>query len=359
MSSLEEQRKRRVSIRPNGKIRPVPKNTSAEISFDDIQQGNVMANFQGEYDFGRYYKAKNIDTLLKSQFPINPQTRRAILRDQIETYSASLNGNMNGTHVPPSFNSLYPRLPIGLHAAAQPVNTLVRFRTLAGRNYTDTFRTDQAMSSLVQRFNEFRNRPEVLGFIDFVGIPLRESAHPDQNQPVSFLLYPFLSLTSGYRNVSKDLSRPLGDFNIHNDPNMDLFVVPRQSRVGLLSIMINHPESYEALYSIPHPEVSDSDWENTLNDKWIAIRNEVSAFIVGAFVSWLTDHQNEYSMYKYSQFSGTLLDYTEVLLKQALEVFEKKINEVVEEYNKLAGGKRKQRKQAKKTKKTRKNRRSQ
>jgi hypothetical protein len=79
---------------------PVPKNTSNALSLGSstIVNGNTMINFQGEKDFGRYYKKKNFNKFeFKDGFKKNPYTRVNIdpTAPNTYTYIANVPANLN------------------------------------------------------------------------------------------------------------------------------------------------------------------------------------------------------------------------------------------------------------------------
>jgi hypothetical protein len=410
----ENRARRRVLLRPNGKIRSIPRktqkrtnsgesyleNTAAEISFENIQQGNVMANFHNSYDHGRYYHAKNIPDIL-SRYGYDPHTRRPLTRNQITTYSASINGDMTGVQVPPDYNTLYPSpsrssviptslppllprpvgippqlpRPVGIPPlsstrvlpslpppAARPVS--ISFLMLTGTRFNNVpFQSNDPMYRVVERFQELRGVNPIRGFIEFIGIPLRRSGNDEENP---FLVQKFLAFMSGYRNVSKNLSEPIYYFNQHYDPTMMLHVRSNMSRFGILDVMFYPPVSFDVLYprnNVPASNTSNSLNRLTLESQWIDIRNEATEYAITRFATWLEEHPNDYALYKTQQFTPALLTFTESLKKEVIERIEKNAQDYVDSYLKLQANRsqplRRNRPQNRRTRRARKNRRSQ
>ena len=91
--TVNQRRNLITSIRRNGKIRPIPAGSTAEISFENIHPGELMTNFHNEYAHGRYYRKENVLKMMQYN-PINPQTREPIVNYQ--HYIASIDGNTGG-----------------------------------------------------------------------------------------------------------------------------------------------------------------------------------------------------------------------------------------------------------------------
>ena len=80
-----------VSTRPNINSRNIPRGITSELTFDDIEEGNLMVNFptnntRTEYNFNRYYKnSPQIRGMSK-----NPQTRKVLKPTNFKRYRAHL-----------------------------------------------------------------------------------------------------------------------------------------------------------------------------------------------------------------------------------------------------------------------------
>lgn len=73
--------------------RGVPPDTDNAISYNTIQDGNIMANFHNEASFGRYYKKDSALGLLRpvqGRAPQNPFTKRPLKKSNITYYKASV-----------------------------------------------------------------------------------------------------------------------------------------------------------------------------------------------------------------------------------------------------------------------------
>ncbi len=69
-------------------FRIIPKNAKNTITDDDITEGNIMANFHGEFNAKRYYKKRTIKQLLNGNSPKNPYTRQILFPENVTYYKA-------------------------------------------------------------------------------------------------------------------------------------------------------------------------------------------------------------------------------------------------------------------------------
>jgi len=77
----------------------VPHNATNAITLEDIKNGNVMANFHREYEFGHLFKKNTINQLLRERpsMHVNPLTRVPLANNDITYYKAkTLPANTNG-----------------------------------------------------------------------------------------------------------------------------------------------------------------------------------------------------------------------------------------------------------------------
>lgn len=70
--------------------RPIPPNTDNAVSYNTIRDGNMMANFQNEASFGRYYKRGTVANILKYRNPKNPFTSKPLQESNVSYYKASV-----------------------------------------------------------------------------------------------------------------------------------------------------------------------------------------------------------------------------------------------------------------------------
>jgi hypothetical protein len=61
------------------------------ITFDKIQNGNIMVNFHGEKNLGRYYKKSTYNALANPKR--NPHTRKNINKNNLTIYKAKVGGS--------------------------------------------------------------------------------------------------------------------------------------------------------------------------------------------------------------------------------------------------------------------------
>jgi len=71
-------------------LRNIPRNATNAIMLDEINEGNVMVNFQGESGFGRYYKKSSYDQMPSPK--TNPYTKNPIAPTNVVKYKARLVG---------------------------------------------------------------------------------------------------------------------------------------------------------------------------------------------------------------------------------------------------------------------------
>lgn len=67
--------------------RNIPRNAQNAITFDPIEEGNIMSNFHGEYNLGRFYKNSTAQRLTR-----NPYTRANIRPTNKTPYKAHIVG---------------------------------------------------------------------------------------------------------------------------------------------------------------------------------------------------------------------------------------------------------------------------
>ena len=86
---------------PNRGRISVPKNATNTVTLNSIVNGDQMINFQGEKNYGHFYKRNTFNKISKNAqgFKKNPTTRALIKPDSndsnIYTYTANVSGNLN------------------------------------------------------------------------------------------------------------------------------------------------------------------------------------------------------------------------------------------------------------------------
>jgi hypothetical protein len=99
--AMAEAARRRPFRRPDRR-QTVPHNsyniipgTEDAITLEAIQDGDIMVNFHGERNMGRYYKKNTYNSL--SNPKRNPYTRRNIGKNNVVTYKAKVGGSRRRT----------------------------------------------------------------------------------------------------------------------------------------------------------------------------------------------------------------------------------------------------------------------
>ncbi len=71
--------------------RRLPKNAVNTITGEDIENGNSMANFHGEFELSdRYYKKRTVNRIMRDRNPKNPYNREPLNQDNITYYKAKI-----------------------------------------------------------------------------------------------------------------------------------------------------------------------------------------------------------------------------------------------------------------------------
>lgn len=74
--------------------RVIPSGSSNNITYNDIANGDKMANFHGEFEHGRFYKKSTVNGLLRAVLPRNPYTRVGLRKSNVKLYKAKIGGRM-------------------------------------------------------------------------------------------------------------------------------------------------------------------------------------------------------------------------------------------------------------------------
>jgi hypothetical protein len=69
------------------RVRNIPSGSTNVISYDEIEDGDKMVNFHGEYDYGRYYKRSTFNAMPRK---INPMTTEPVRKRNIVDYTAHI-----------------------------------------------------------------------------------------------------------------------------------------------------------------------------------------------------------------------------------------------------------------------------
>jgi hypothetical protein len=107
---LREAREANLRIRRTLPSLYVAANAQNGITYNNISNGNLMANFHGEYNVGRYYKKASVNQLMAGRESTrkNPYTRVAIAPENITHYRAkkmTRNNNVIGNNAGNSSNA--------------------------------------------------------------------------------------------------------------------------------------------------------------------------------------------------------------------------------------------------------------
>lgn len=301
MSSLEEKQKLKTSIRPNGKIRPIPKNAQSQISLNDIKPGNALANFHDEYLYDRFYKAENVEQLLKTTGQ-NPFTRQSLTRTNIEPYYASINGDTGGKTIPNV---------VTLASNSEYTQVKVTFEPGWSKKYIEIeVYTGEPLVNSTKQFIVEKNTPlaHVLGkfmettfdshwntletkYISLFGI---------RDSPNSFLLKPAYHIYLNEEIFITDYSVPISTYVSSLRSNKLFFKETIENYTQVLQIQVPNLPRTPAYFGV-------------LSSSWIGIQYDILADIHTEFKNWLLAHPTEYEEYKKGNF-------TENTIKKGAEI---------------------------------------
>ena len=338
MSSLEEKRKLKTSIRPNGRIRPIPKNSQTQILLNDIQPGNSLVNFHDEYLYDRFYTPQEVEHILKTTRQ-NPLTRKPLLNSELETYLASVNGNTGGKTIS---EDEYTQIKVFFFPYGMPgdnsniklepyIENITSFNSQREKLYDKTTPLANILSDFIAtNYDSYWHKYD-LKIIRLFGIP---------DSATTYILKPEYKVFKGTTLLS-DYTIPLSSLFVSKDP---IFLKVNDDIYRSFDILQVYPPT-----GLPYSPVYGA----TMTVYWTTIRGDIKLKIRDDFKTWLAENPEDFEQYKKGIF-------TEKTIKKGAELGQYARKEAIDKFmhyynqsnrRRFYGGKRK----TKRIQKTRKN----
>lgn len=341
MSSLEEKRKLKTSIRPNGKIRPIPKHAQAQISLNDIQPGNEMANFHDEYLYDRFYKAEDVEQLLKTTAQ-NPFTREPLREVNVQSYYASINGNIGERSILniPNVSEEYSQVLVTFLQSGS--NKEIHFQPYLGERITNpeqqilvekTTPLAEVLGKFMETsFDSYWYKPEDK-YLKLFGI---------RDLDNSYLLAPEYRIYKNSTILIRDYSAPVSTY-----------VSPTSNHT--LTLKDEILDSLD-LFQVGTPNLQRTPiFEGVYAGFWIGIKSDIKYKTKDEFIRWLFAHPADYEEYKKGIFTENTIQKGAELREYAEKfVYEKFTERMALLGRRRWGGKRKTRRLTKRSRRYRK-----
>lgn len=342
MSSIkEEQEKKKISIRPNGKIRPIPKNTEAELSYNVINPGNTMINFQNEYLHQRHYKDETVKKLLETG-ALNPFTRVPIQQSNLQPYLASINGDVGGKTIENLSEPLiedyttvlvkYIRPPLFSQSTFYGFSLTPVYQGITPVQQNDMiYSKNDTIGRVLRHYTKVRNLHEHPAEILIKTFGIRDT-------PDSYLISPFYKVKKDNVLIT-DYSQPLSTFI---EPHTTVVFSVEASTVNIIRDVFAS--------SIVEGLELPANVNPRVRGFWFSLQSDAYSKAKSLFLTWLGENNDE----AYYYMNGT---FTENTLKKGSEIRDivrKRTAETVEKLSKMYGGKRKTRRFSKSSRQYRK-----
>ena len=311
MSSLEEKRKLKTSIRPNGKIRPIPKNSATQILLNDIQPGNTLVNFHDEYLYDRFYKPTEVEQIMKTTRQ-NPLTRKALQNSELETYLASVNGNTGGKTIS---EDEYTQIKVFFFPHGMPdhnaniklepyIENRTSFNSQREKLYDKTTPLVNILSDLMAtNYDSYWYKSYELKLVRLFGIP---------DSATTYILKPEYKVFNK-STLLNDYSIPLSSLFVSKDP---IFLKVGDDIYKSFDVVQVYPPT--GLPYSPH-------YTATMSVYWTTIRGDIKLKIQDDFKTWLSENPEDFEQYKKGIF-------TENTIKKGAELGEYARKEAIDKF---------------------------
>jgi hypothetical protein len=315
--TVEQRRNLITSIRPNGKIRPIPAGSTAEISYENIRPGENMINFHNEYGHGRYYRKENFEKIMNEKAQ-NPYTRARI--NTYYPYIASINGNTAGKNFHDTLNVGFdideddyyaPRIHLYKRTSLTNGDNIFIQQNDEPEGYTDNTPFKEIVSTFVELLSAPSNSINLEYAINFFGI--RDSENTFFVEPTKY----FTVDNQRIYNLNIPLSSIIGQNNY-------LMLEP--------SLMMSPYESIQL--QIPNDLFQSSQERMRFDPQWKRIQTSIYNDVIPSFKIWLNENPERLENFLKQNLTPEYLSFVDTMKKELNDLARSETIKWLENYRK-------------------------